>query len=103
MVHIEPDGRLILIVDLPGATRVEVVGTFTGWHEQCHRMAAEPDGRWRLELRPGPGEFLFRYLIDGAYWLLDGSSHGSRTNSRGQEMSRVWMPPSNIEPDSIAA
>jgi 1,4-alpha-glucan branching enzyme len=103
MVHIELDGRLILSVDLPGASQVEVVGNFTGWHEQRMPMTADAHGRWTLELSPSPGEVLFRYLVDGAFWVLDGTSHGTRTTACGQEMSRVWMPPLTIEPDSIAA
>jgi 1,4-alpha-glucan branching enzyme len=103
MVHIEPDGRLILTIDLPGATRVEVVGTFTGWHEQRLPMTADGDGRWRLELTPATGQVLFRYLVDDRYWLLDAGAHGTHTNALGQDMSRVWVPPTRIEPDSIAA
>lgn len=103
MIQIEADGRLILSIDLPGATTVEVVGTFTGWHEQRLPMVADQTGRWRLELTPATGEVLFRYLVDGMYWLLDAGSHGTRTNALGHEMSRVWVPPTRIEPDSIAA
>lgn len=103
MVSVESDGRLILSIELPGAMKVEVVGTFTGWHEQRLPMVAGKDGRWRLEVTPATGEVLFRYLVDGAYWLLDASAHGTRTSARGQEMSRVWIPPTRIEPDSIAA
>lgn len=103
MVHIEADGRLILAIDLPGAAKVEVVGTFTGWHEQRLPMSIDKNGRWCLELTPATGEVLFRYLVDDAYWLLDGTAHGTRTTATGEEMSRVWMPPTRIEPDSIAA
>ena len=103
MVYIEADGRLILAIDLPEARQVEVVGTFTGWHEQRLPMTVDENGRWHLELTPASGEVLFRYLVDGEYWLLDATAHGTRTNNQGQEVCRVWMPPTRIEPDSIAA
>jgi 1,4-alpha-glucan branching enzyme len=103
MLSIEPGGKLILTIYLPGAARVQVVGAFGGWHEQRYDMIADDAGRWRLELHLGPGEFLFRYLIDGCCWALDGSGHGTRTTANGEEMSRVWMPPATLEPDAIAA
>lgn len=103
MVHIESDGRLILTIDLPEAMSVQVVGTFTGWHEQRLPMTRDQDGRWRIELTPASGHVLFRYLVDDKYWLLDGSAHGTHTNATGEEMSRVWVPPTRIDPDTIAA
>lgn len=103
MLTIEADGRLVFCIDLPGAQSVEVVGNFHGWHEQRYPMIQGPDGKWHLELRVGCGEYLFRYIIDQCFPVLDGSAHGSRISASGVEMSRIWMPPPTIEPDSIAA
>jgi len=103
MISIEQDGSVTFSVRLPGAQSVEVVGTFDGWHEQRIPMLMTEDGRWRLTMPLGTGEHLFRYLIDGGYWILDAMAHGTRTTSEGMEMSRVWVPPVSISPDSIAA
>ena len=103
MLNIEADGRLLLTIRDPGATRVDVIGTFDGWHEERYPMHLDTDGRWRLELTPGGGEFLFRYLVDGSYCLLDNHAHGTRMSAAGYEMSRVWLPPASQEPDAIAA
>jgi len=103
MLTLDADGSLVLTVSLPGAQRVEVVGTFHGYHEQSFAMTEREGGLWELRLQPAPGEHLFRYLIDGTVWLLDGAAHGSRQSARGYEMSRVWIPPRSQDPDAIAA
>ncbi len=95
MLNIESDGRLRLMVWLPGATRVEVVGTFDGEHEERWEMSSDEGGRWWIELPPAARtsrEFLFRYLIDGAYCVLDSGIGATRTSPAGYEMSRVLMP-----------
>lgn len=103
MLSVEHDGRLTLTIHLPGAKRVEVLGTFNGWHEERYPMTEIGSGRWQLELTPGGGEFLFRYLIDDSYYVLDSQAHGTRRSAAGHEMSRVWMPPPFLTPDAIAA
>jgi 1,4-alpha-glucan branching enzyme len=103
MVWIEHDGTVIFSVRIPEAVSVELVGAFDGWHEQRILMQRDDDGLWRLKLTLGAGEHLFRYLVDGSYWILDATAHGTRTTVGGIEMSRIWVPPAAISPDSIAA
>lgn len=103
MILIEHDGTVTFRVRLPGATSVELVGAFDGWHEQRIPMELDADGCWHLTLTLCAGEHLYRYLIDGCYWILDAVAHGTRTTADGIEMSRVWVPPAAISPDSIAA
>jgi 1,4-alpha-glucan branching enzyme len=93
MVTLEQDGRLVFRAYAPDATKVEVVGAFNGWGEQRLPMAPGFGGVWQLELTPGPGEYLFRYLIDGLRWAVDDDAHGSRTSVHGVLKSRVWVPP----------
>lgn len=103
MIAMEHDGTVTFSVRLPGAACVELVGTFDGWHEQRIPMQSDANGRWHITLQLGAGEHLYRYLIDEGYWILDAVSHGTRTTADGIEMSRVWVPPAVISPDSLAA
>ncbi len=103
MLDIDANGTLTFSVCIPGAHRVDVVGVFSGWHEQRFPMQRVDGDCWRLELTPGPGEHQFRYLVNEEIWLLDASAHGTRINAEGIDVSRVWMPPATISPDSIAA
>lgn len=95
MVSVESGGRLLFAVHAPEAASVLVVGAFTGWHEQRIPLAPYPDGWWRAEIDPGPGEYLFRYLVDGSEWALDPGAHGSRVTVNGMVKSRVWCPPAD--------
>ncbi|HVM43213.1 MAG TPA: glycogen-binding domain-containing protein, partial [Gemmatimonadales bacterium] len=49
-----------------GATRVEVMGDFTGWQP----VALEPDGggRYRYALDVGTGLYRFNVRLDGGSW-----------------------------------
>jgi 1,4-alpha-glucan branching enzyme len=103
MIWIEHDGTVSFGVRLPGAKSVELVGAFDGWHEQRIPMEPDDDGNWRISLQLCAGEHLYRYLIDGCYWILDAVAHGTRTTADGTEMSRVWVPPTAMSSDSRAA
>ncbi len=50
-------------IEAPGAQRVEVMGSFSGWEPLA--LASTGDGCWRLELPLEPGEHLYVYLVDG--------------------------------------
>jgi 1,4-alpha-glucan branching enzyme len=103
MISVDYDGTVTFSIRLLGATSVELVGTLDAWHEQRIPMHHDGAGWWRLTARLGSGEHFYRFLIDGEYWLLDSSAHGTRTRSDGVEMSRVWIPPATNSPDAIAA
>jgi 1,4-alpha-glucan branching enzyme len=103
MIDIEADGSMFFSLHQPGATRVELVGAFDAWYEQRIRMRLGVDGRWHARIHPGPGEYLFRYLVDGRRWVLDEASHGTLVTASGDEKSRVWCPPPRQDPDSLAA
>jgi 1,4-alpha-glucan branching enzyme len=103
MVSIEHDGSIVFAVECPWASTVEVVGAFEGWHEQRHSMRLDDDGLWRIRLDLKPGEYLFRYLVDGRLWALDAEAHGIRQALGGNRMSRVWRPPGPYDSNSRAA
>jgi 1,4-alpha-glucan branching enzyme len=103
MVVIEPDGRIAFTVHVPDAERVQVVGAFHGWDEQHLPMHRQTDGRWRLTIDPGPGTYLFRYLVDGSRWTLDEAAHGIHRTVDARTKSRIWRPPLYQDPDSLAA
>jgi 1,4-alpha-glucan branching enzyme len=103
MVSIEADGTIVFALHQPRARCVEVVGAFDGWHEKRLPMQRGDDGVWRLSLDPGPGTYLFRYLVDGRRWRLDPAAHGTCRSADGRCKSRVWRPPLRLDPDALAA
>ena len=103
MVVIEADGRISFTIRRPDAESVTLVGAFEGWAEQHLPMQRDADGLWRLQISPGPGEYLFRYLIDDRRWVLDEQAHGMCRSIDGRLKSRLWRPPLTQEPDALAA
>jgi hypothetical protein len=55
----------------PAARTVAVVGSFNGWSPAATPMAALGNGRWRAEVRLGPGRFEYKLAIDGDHWIAD--------------------------------
>ena len=103
MITLDADGRVTFTLDAPEANRVELVGAFDGWDERRIDMDRAQDGRWICTLMVRPGSYLFRYLIDGDRWIVDESAHGTQISQDGTLKSRVWLPPLEQDPDSIAA
>ena len=91
MVQLEPDGRLVFSLDAPEAREVLLLGAFRGWHVERLPMERDPDGRWHLELDVAPGEYLFRYEVDGDV-RTDDEAHGTRLDPSGRPWSRAWRP-----------
>ena len=103
MVSIEADGTIVFSIRQPEARTVELVGAFDGWHERRLSMRRRNDGPWHLAIDPGPGAYLFRYLVDSTQWIVDEDAHGSCIVADGSVKSRVWRPPLRLDPDSLAA
>lgn len=109
MVVIEADGRITFTIRRPDASSVTLVGAFGGWDEQYVPMERVTcveegsDGLWRVQIDPGRGEYLFRYLVDDRQWVLDEEAHGICRTTDGRMKSRVWRPPHTREPDALAA
>lgn len=56
---------------LPDARSVSLVGDFNNWDLHSHPMNKGKDGVWKAELTLKPGEYQFRYFVDGHYWVND--------------------------------
>lgn len=54
----------------PAAQEVFLVGTFNFWEPQAAPMTRQRGGRWTTELLLGPGEYEYRFIVDG-HWLED--------------------------------
>ena len=103
MINLERNGVVVFTIQIPGATRVELVGAFGGWMPQTIPMIRQHGDFWTVSVEPGVGAHLFRYLVDGQAWVLDPESHGTQLASDGEPRSRVWCPPVRLDADSIAA
>lgn len=70
--HERGEMRLVLIsYRSQGAQSVSVVGSFNGWSPEADPMILDEDGNWRAEVRLRPGEFQYKFVVDGNRWIRD--------------------------------
>jgi hypothetical protein len=73
--------------DAPNARRVCITGEFTKWSGDGVEMTLDPrDGLWKTTLVLEPGEYEYRFIVDGV-WLRDPRNSDTVMNEFGQENS----------------
>jgi chromosome partitioning protein len=81
-----PEGVLFSL-DAPGAEIVAVTGEFTNWSREGVQMEKDPeDGLWKVVLDIKPGEYEYRFIVDGK-WIKDPNNKDYIRNEFGQENS----------------
>ncbi|MCA9293716.1 MAG: glycogen-binding domain-containing protein [Phycisphaerales bacterium] len=98
MVTQTDDGVVQFRMHLPGATRVELLGTFTGWHDGPIDLDRVGGGWFELNLEIEPGDHEFQYLIDSRSWLADYAAGGVRLNRFGTWVSLLHIPARTAQP-----
>jgi len=54
----------------PEARKVCIAGKFNAWDTSSTPMKKGKDGTWRIKLKLPPGEYEYKYFVDGA-WVSD--------------------------------
>lgn len=71
----------------PNAKRVCITGEFANWSGEGIPMAMDSgDGLWKATLDLEPGEYEYRFIVDGV-WLKDPKNSDTVMNEFGQENS----------------
>jgi len=65
--------RVRFTVRAPATTRVQLVGSFTGWRPRAMRKDGE---RWTAELSVPTGSHQFAFLLDGKTWFVPDDAPG---------------------------
>jgi 1,4-alpha-glucan branching enzyme len=72
-------------VDVPGASRVDVVGEWNLW-EPVPMKRGRGSETFRAKVRlPTGGEYQFRYRVDGAHWVNDDAADAYVDNVYGDK------------------
>ena len=85
------DGQASFKVFAPHAAHVEIVGSFTGWHDRPTPMKRGDDGWWRTTVTLDPGDHEFQYLIDHREWRADYAAGGLKLNEFGTWVSLLTV------------
>lgn len=75
-----PPARLRLVS--PSAKSVFVAGTFNEWKPQATPLTKQSDEQWVVELKLGPGQYEYRFVVDGQ-WSDDPQAAEYTTNPFG--------------------
>jgi cyclomaltodextrinase / maltogenic alpha-amylase / neopullulanase len=74
-------------VTAPGAGSVFLAGDFNGWSDSANKML-EKDGTWSLAMNLAPGQYGYKFVIDGS-WTQDEANPQSNDDGFGGKNSLV--------------
>ncbi len=78
---LEPQEGVLTYND-PTAKTVQVAGDFNGWHPEASPLAATGFGEWNIHLTLRPGQYEYRFWVDGA-WADDPLARQTTPNPYG--------------------
>ncbi len=78
--------RVRLVLTQPNAKEVFVAGSFNDWQPRATPLSRSVDGPWAAELRLKPGEYEYRFIVDGE-WVEDPAAEQQVSNSFGSHNS----------------
>lgn len=55
----------------PEANTVAVAGDFNNWDMQAHMLKQSKAGWWKTNLKLAPGQYQYRFVVDGQQWSDD--------------------------------
>ena len=74
----------------PAARQVFVAGSFNGWKPETTPLVPLGNGRWKSDLRLGPGRHEYLFVVDGQ-WRPDPNARESVANPFGGRNSVVTV------------
>lgn len=96
----------------PQARQVWLAGEMTGWDAAKRAMTRGEDGTWRLRLDLAPGQWLYKFVVDGR-WVHDPATPDHDADGQGGQHSFVfvgegaWTPPAagqgRVESHAVAS
>lgn len=75
----------------PQARFISLVGDFNHWNPENDLLRRGEDGIWRLRKRLAPGEYRYKYVIDGR-WEVDYFNEVSASDETGGVCSLIRIP-----------
>lgn len=77
-------------LDAPGAHRVYLAGEMSRWDKDKLPMRRDATGRWSVTVDLGPGEWLYKFIVDGR-WIADPGSDDHDADGQGGQHSMLFV------------
>jgi 1,4-alpha-glucan branching enzyme len=77
-------------VHAPEAGEVFLVGDFNNWNDGEFRMRRFKDGSWKKKVKLKPGNYQYRFVVDGEWWT-DPANPQRERNAFGSENSIITI------------
>ncbi|WP_284618927.1 alpha/beta hydrolase [Aquabacterium humicola] len=80
----------IFELDAPDARAVFLAGDMTAWDAGKRALQREADGRWRLRIALEPGQWVYKFVVDGR-WIADPANPQRDSDGLGGQHSFIWV------------
>ena len=74
--------KVVFTYCAPHATNVRLAGTFNEWSPEATPLTYAGDGEWAVWLMLAPGEYKYRFVVDGV-WHADPLATENAANPYG--------------------
>jgi 1,4-alpha-glucan branching enzyme len=71
-------GKSIFVCRAPEAKAVFLAGTFNEWNQEATPMERVSAEEWRAEMALPPGQFEYKFVVDGVWCCEPGSEDNSQ-------------------------
>jgi 1,4-alpha-glucan branching enzyme len=85
----KPESVSLELVE-PAARQVYVAGSFNNWKPESTPLVALGNGRWKGDLKLGPGRYEYLFVVDGQ-WRPDPNARETVQNPFGGQNSVVMV------------
>lgn len=69
-------------LDRPAASQVFLAGEMTDWDQGKQPMVKSADGKWRLAVDLSPGQWVYKFVVDGQ-WIADPAGADNDSDGNG--------------------
>lgn len=76
--------------EAPAAHEVYLAGEMTGWDQGKLPMQPSPDGKWRVDVELAPGQWVYKFVVDGR-WIADPSTNDHDADGQGGQHSFLFV------------
>lgn len=77
-------------LDAPSARQVHLAGEMTNWEQGKLPMHKDADGKWRVSVELAPGQWLYKFVVDGQ-WIADPATPDRDADGRGGQHSFLFV------------